>query len=69
MLFQPATEARHQAELLAADAVKLPDGRLFFAFIQKGGTSVRKKVATDDVDPIRIGKQKHHNLYVERYVE
>lgn len=26
-----------KAELLAADAVKLPDGRLFFAFIQKGG--------------------------------
>lgn len=28
-----------QAELVAADAVKLPDGRLFFAFIQKGGNS------------------------------
>ncbi|CAK8987883.1 unnamed protein product [Durusdinium trenchii] len=27
-----------EAELVAADAVKLPDGRLFFAFIQKGGT-------------------------------
>lgn len=33
----PTAHARGQAELLAADAVKLPDGRLFFAFIQKGG--------------------------------
>ena len=35
----PAIE---KAELVAADAVKLSDGRLLFAFIQKGGSLAAK---------------------------
>ena len=36
-------EPSSQAELVAADAVKLSDGRLLFAFIQKGGALANKK--------------------------
>ena len=41
---EPAVQPSSQAELVAADAVKLSDGRLLFAFIQKGGALAQKQV-------------------------
>ena len=40
---EPAVQPSSQAELVAADAVKLSDGRLLFAFIQKGGALAQQE--------------------------